>query len=379
MVKRNHSKARVNSTKVKILHLTTDSRIVGTEKNIIDLVTHLDKDRYENIVVALMPGRELMNKLRALGIKAECLAMRSKFDLLEGFRLYRVIKDGRADILHTYLFHANILGRVVGKLARAPVIISSIRVMERRRHHLWIDWLTNWMVDVETCVCEAVREFTIQKARIRPEKLVTILNGIDVEQYDLNIDTGDKKKELGVDSNYPILGVAGRLHEQKGHVYLLKAMPWIIREHPKAVLLVAGDGPLRRKLENLCSKLLIDTKIKFLGIRYDIKEIMSMVDVFILPSLWEGMPNVLLEAMALGRAIVATRVGGVEELIDDGASGILVAPGDEEQLAEAIIGILARPNGGGVLGREARKEVSRKFSPENMVSGTEKLYERFSS
>jgi len=359
---------------MKILYLTTDSRVGGAEKNIITLVTHLNKDKYESRVVALLSGGELIERLRGCGIKVECLGMRSKFDLRVCFRLYRLIKDNKIDILHTYLFHANILGRIVGRLARVPVIISSIRVMERRRYHLWIDWLTNWMVDRETCVCEAVTKFAIEKGNIRAEKLMTIPNVIDAQQYDLNIDLEKKKRELGVEANYPILGVVARLDEQKGHIYLLRAMPRIMEEYPAAALLVIGDGPLRKNLENFCSKLEITKQVKFLGVRDDIKDIMALIDVFILPSLWEGMPNVLLEAMALKRPIVATRVGGVEELIEDKKSGILVAPADEKSLAEAIVHILASPDRGKVLGELAKKEVERRFTVEAMLRKIEGLY-----
>ena len=404
--------------KVKILHLTTDSRIGGAEKIIISLATHLDKHRYESKVVALLPGGELIEGLRDKGIEAECLGMRNKFDLRAIYKLSRIIREKKIDILHTHLFHANVLGRMVGRLAKVPVIISSLHVMEKRRHHLWLDWLTNRMVDAEICVCEAVRKFTMEKARIRPDKLVTIPNGIDVREYDLNVkltqaisqnirdsleeksrenrgeacdyqvatmrekgklytmDVKEKKRELGIESNYPVLGTVGRLHEQKGHIYLLKAMPAILEEYPEAVLLIVGDGPLRSKLEGLCFKLQINKTVKFLGFRKNIKELMTLIDVFILPSLWEGMPIVLLEAMALGKPIVATRVGGAEELIKDGVTGLLMPPADDEALAKALINILSRENGGRELGKIAKREVERRFTLEVMVGKTEKLYER---
>lgn len=362
--------------KIRVLYLTTDSRVGGTEKNIISLVTHLDKDRYESRVVALMPGGELIEKLRGYGIEAECLGMRNKLNLRAGFRLYRLLRKSEVDILHTYLFHANILGRMVGRLAKVPVIISSVRVMEKRRHHLWLDWLTNGMVDVETCVCEAVRKFMMEKGKIRPDKLVTIPNGIDVGGCSPDVALENKKRELRVESNFPILGVVGRLHEQKGHTYLFKAMPAILREYPRAVLLVVGDGHLKNKLKRTCFNLHINKAVKFLELRKDIKCIMALVDVFILPSLWEGMPNVLLEAMALGRPIVATRVGGAEELIKDGVTGLLVPPASEAALAGALINILSRENRGRGLGEMAKKEVERRFPVEAMVRKTEKLYER---
>lgn len=361
---------------VKILHLTTDSRIGGTEKNIISLVTHLNKDRYENTVVALMPGGEMIDGLRGYGIEAECLGMWNKFDLSAIFKLYRIFREKKIDILHTYLFHANVLGRMVGRLAKVPVIISSIRVMESRRHHLWIDWLTNWMVDAETCVCEAVRKFTMERVGIRPDKLVTIPNGIDVREYNLDIDLGGEKRKLHIESNYPVLGVMGRLHEQKGYIYLLRAMVKIVKKYPRTILLVVGDGPLRKRLEGECAKLGINEAVKFLGFRKDIKELMTLMDVFVLPSLWEGMPNVLLEAMALGRPVVATRVGGAEELIEDGVTGLLVPPADEGTLAEAIINILTREDKGKKLSEIAKREVERRFALEDTIEKTERLYER---
>jgi len=273
-------------SRIKILHLTTDSRIGGTEKNIISLVTRLHRDRYENIVVALLSGGELVEKLRGYGIEVECLGMRNKFDLPAMFKLFRIIREKKVDILHTYLFHANILGRIVGRLAKVPVIISSLRVMERRRYHLWLDRWTNGMVDMETCVCEAVRKYTLEKARIRPDKLVTIRNGIDREEYPLSIALDDKRKELDVASDSLILGTVGRLHEQKGYVYLLKAMPAVLRKYPQAVLWIVGDGHLKDKLNSLCFKLQINKAVKFLGFRKDIKELMALMEVFILPSLF---------------------------------------------------------------------------------------------
>jgi len=249
-------------SRIKILHLTTDSRIGGTEKNIISLVTRLHRDRYENIVVALLSGGELVEKLRGYGIEVECLGMRNKFDLPAMFKLFRIIREKKVDILHTYLFHANILGRIVGRLAKVPVIISSLRVMERRRYHLWLDRWTNGMVDMETCVCEAVRKYTLEKARIRPDKLVTIRNGIDREEYPLSIALDDKRKELDVASDSLILGTVGRLHEQKGYVYLLKAMPAVLRKYPQAVLWIVGDGHLKDKLNSLCFKLQINKAVK---------------------------------------------------------------------------------------------------------------------
>jgi len=363
-------------SKIKILHLTTDSRIGGTEKNIISLVTRLNRDRYENIVVALLPGGELVERLRGYGIEAECLGMRNKFDLSVIFKLFGILKKRKIDILHTYLFHANILGRIVGRLAKVPVVISSLRVTEKRRYHLWLDRLTNRMVDAETCVCEAVRNYTIEKAKIRPDKLVTIPNGIDGEEYPRRIALDNKKKELDIASDSSILGTVGRLHEQKGQVYLLRAMPTILRKYPKTVLLVVGDGPLRGKLKSLCFKLQINESVKFLGFRKDIKELMALMEVFILPSLWEGMPNVLLEAMALGKPVVATRVGGAEELIENGRTGLLVPPFAGEDLAEAIVTILAREDKGRELGETAKRELVRRFPPEAMVEETEKLYRR---
>jgi len=363
-------------SRIKILHLTTDSRIGGTEKNIISLVTRLNRDRYENIVVALLSGGELVERLRGSGIEVECLGMRNKFDLPAVFKLFRILREKKVDILHTYLFHANILGRIVGRLAKVPIIISSLRVMERRRYHLWLDRWTNGMVDMETCVCEAVRKYTLEKAKIRPDKLVTIRNGIDREEYPLSIALDDKRKELDIAPDSLILGTVGRLHEQKGYVYLLKAMPAVLRKYPQAVLLIVGDGHLKGKLNNLCFKLQINKAVKFLGFRKDIKELMALMEVFILPSLWEGMPNVLLEAMALGKPIVATRVGGAEELIEDGVTGLLVSPFDEGALAEAIINILTRGDKRRELGEMAKEEARRRFPLELMVEETEKLYMR---
>lgn len=366
----------------RIVYLITDLDIGGAENSLYQLVTNLDQKKFSPTVYSLTGEGKIAEKLRANGVEVVCLGAKNKFDITVFFKLIKLLHHKKPHILHTYLFHANFIGRIAGWMSNIPIIISSVRVAEKERiHHLCLDMLTQWMVDKEVCVSREVEKFVRKRAKISPSKLITIYNGIDLSCFHSLQDEEKSKKrqELSIPEFNPVIGTIARLTTQKGLAYLLKAFQLILKSSPDCCLLIVGKGPQKQKLEKLSEKLGITSSVKFLGFREDAIEIINIMDVFILPSLWEGMPNVILEAYALGKPVVSTLVGGANEIIKDNETGFLVPPRDWRSLACSIKLLLKNPKMREEFGNKGKEFVNKSFSLDKMIKDTGKLYEELIS
>jgi len=363
---------------VSILYLITELNIGGAERALARTVTRLSKSRYRVSVACLYGAGAVADGIRAAGIPVIDLGAQGKWDLSVAWRLYRLLRRERPTILHTWMFHANIPGRVLGRLARVPVIVTSrrnINIGGTLRE--FINRRTTWLDDKVIAVCELARQAEIEHARVPPDKVVTIYNGIDVERFSaVNPQiVAQVRPTFDIPADVPLVGAVGRLHRQKGFGYLVAAMAQV-REHiPDVRLLLIGDGELRGELEAQARAAGLSEAAVFAGMRLNIPEILATLDVFALPSLWEGMPNVVLEAMAAGLPVVATAVGGTPEVVVNGVTGFLVPPRDPDALAKAIIRLLCDPDLRRRMGKAGRERVERFFSVERMVRATEALYE----
>lgn len=346
---------------------------------LFELVKRIDRSKFTPEIGCLKGKGVLGKRLEALGIKVKYFQVERFWNIIKLFKIISFLRKEKFDILHSYLFHANIIGRICGKLAGIPIIISSIRVCEKRRSHLWLDRITNRMVNLEICVSKEVKNFTIEKAGISEHKLEVAENGITDIFFDAVTSCKNKKEEikgkLGLDNSL-IVGTIARSSEQKGIEYLLHAVKRIIKQFPDITFIIAGEGLWMKKLGDLSIGLGISDKVKFLGFTDDIPEILSVMDIFVLPSLWEGMPNVVLEAMAAGKPVIATDTGGSKDIIDSNINGVLVEPGNSEALAEAILKLLGNPEQRQRLGESARETVKERFPIDKMVSKTEQIYTR---
>lgn len=365
---------------IKICYLINALHVGGAERVIARTVTRLDKNRYETIVCCLWMGGAVADEMEKASARVINLDAKNKLDFRILFRLHRLLKEHKTDILHSFLFHANMLGRIVGRLAGVPVILSSERTMRMEgKHRLLLNRLTASLADKILTVSEAVREFAVAKIGITPDRLVTIYNGVDLSEFSQSLNSEgieEAKQELGIDSSHAVVGTVGHLEEEKGCEYLLQAAAQVSAPDGKVTFLLVGDGSQRAKLENLAEDLSISSSVMFTGYRSDIPRILSIMDVFVLPSLYEGLPNALLEAMAASRPVVATQVGGIPEVVADGETGILVPRGDSGALARAICVLLEDRERAREMGIAGRKQVERLFSVETMVAKTEALYEK---
>ena len=357
---------------IRIFYIITELDIGGAESMLFELVQRIDRNKFIPEVGCLKGEGIVGKKLEALGIKVRYFHIEKLWHIYKIASVVSFLRHGRFNILHSYLFHANIIGRICGKLVGIPIIFSSIRVCEKEKlYHLWMDRITNRMVNLEICVSKEVKNFTIEKANISEHKLEVIENGVpDTFFSTISSDRLESNNSL-------VIGTVARLSEQKGIKYLLHAAKRIIKQFSNITFIIAGSGPLASQLKELSIKLGISDKVKFLGFRNDIPKILSGIDIFVLPSLWEGMPNVVLEAMFAGKPVIATDTGGSKDIIDNGINGVLVEPGNSEALAEAILKLLKNPAQRQRLGESAKEKIKEKFSIDKMVSKTEQVYTKF--
>jgi len=314
--------------KIKIIYIITSLNFGGAEKMLLDLVKYLDKERFEVKVATVVGGGAMVDDFRKVGVEVKIFQKKSKLGLGVVWQIYKYLKKEKPQIVHTHLFGGDTWGRLAAIFARVPVVVSTEHNTNfdegwlKRKLKKFLSLFTKKIV----AVSEAVKQYSISVDLINNKKIVVISNGINVQEF-----FGISKKNY---SQPPILGVIGRLEKQKGHEYLfealnlIKTIPW--------VLWVVGDGSLKNKLEKLAKDLSLRERIIFLGARRNIVEILSKIDIFVLPSLWEGLGLAVIEAAAAGKPIVASRVGGILEIIEHEVTGILIEPKNVKSLADGL-------------------------------------------
>ncbi len=356
----------------RVLYVITELDIGGAERTLCELARRLDRQRFAPQVACLTGEGPLVEPLRDSGVPVHLLGACCKADLRALWRLHRLLRE--ADLAHSFLFHANLLTRLAAVRTPARAVISSARVTEPDRpHRRTLDRLTHRLVNAEVCVSSGVRDWLIEGG-LPAEKLVVIPNGVDVERF---AGRGSAfKSELGIAPEAPLVTTIGRLTEQKGIDDFIQAAAKLHHAARGTHFLIVGEGALRPDLGAQAEQLGLGSAITFLGFRSDVPDILRATDLFVLASRWEGMPNALLEAMAAGVPAIGTRVEGTEDVIQDGETGLLVAPRDPRALAEAMKSLLTDRDRAQTLGRAAREHVRTHFSLDAMVHRHEDLYER---
>jgi glycosyltransferase involved in cell wall biosynthesis len=344
----------------------------GAEKAMVGLATRLDRSRWSPSVVCLQPEGPLAEPLRSVGIPVRSLNIRRWMNLGRAWRHWRRdLVERRPAILQTFLFHANVLGRFVGRHARTPVVVSGIRVAERRtKGHVLADRLTHRLSDAQVCVSRAVAAFQIQEAGISRSRTVVIPNGIELPSHDL---APADWSDLGLPLAPVKLAFVGRLEPQKGLADLFDAMSRLPKETKPSVAVI-GSGPDREWLEDEARRLGLAEHVRFLGWRPNPMEWMAAADALVVPSRWEGMPNVVLEAMAVGKPVVAADVEGIAELVEDGRTGWVATPKNPASIADAVVRCLADRRRWKDMGESARRKAVEEFSFERVVGGYERLW-----
>ncbi|TWT57060.1 Alpha-D-kanosaminyltransferase [Thalassoglobus neptunius] len=362
----------------KIAFCITDLDNGGAERALLELVTRLDKTRWTPRVYCLSERGELVEEFERLGIDVKCRTRSRRFDLTIIPWLTKDLKEFRPDIIQGFLFHGNIASRLAGARARIPARIAGHRVAERGRHwHLRVDRLTRRWVHHHVCVSRGVADFVTQELSLNPHEVTVIPNG--VTEIAPSTPTHSIREEFGIAPEAPIVLAAGRLHPQKGFPDLLEAFRTVRETHSDVHLIIAGEGPQRQELEAQIRHLKLDGSVTLAGFRSDLTTLMQQADLFVLSSLWEGMPNVVLQAMECGLPVVATEVEGVPDVIESNLTGILVPIGAAPEIAGACLQILTDPELGRQLGSNAQNLVRKNFTWKRTASLYEQLYGRLLS
>jgi len=370
-----------------------ESTIGGTRKHLRELALGLDPGRFEvHLVASLRRGREILFDLPALsrrGVRLHVVPISRRISPIDDARslrrLVRLFKQERFDVVHTHSAKAGFLGRLAARISRVPRVIHTPHVWPFQwaggpaRILYWLlERLAAGWCDRLVCVGPGQREFGLASrvAGNNDSKLAVIPNGIDPTPVD---DAADRKRvraELGVTPGDFAVGMVARLAPQKGVGKFLEAAALVARERRDVRFLLVGSGPLERSVRERARELgLGPARLALLGHREDVPRLCSGFDVFALSSLYEGLPYVLLEAMAARLAIVATRVPGVEDVIEDGVTGRLAPPGDAGEIARAILELLSDFDARYDLGQAARRRVVEAFPLESFIDAHTRIYE----
>jgi glycosyltransferase involved in cell wall biosynthesis len=356
-----------NTYKQVLVHgLSRESRMTDWEKQSID--RRIRKAEERGVKVIPMPS--LVRSIDPL----------QDFQAL--FCLWRLILREKPHIVHTHTSKAGILGRLAAKMAGVPIVIHTPHGHVFYGHFgplvsrlfLVVERLMASFTDRIIALTEVEKNDYIAFSVCSPRKLATIHSGVQIDQYMRTpSNVKEKKRSLGLDPEVLVVGTVGWLLPIKGPMYLLKAMAGVWQSHPDTRLVYVGKGDLEAELKEEALRLGASNRVVFLGWRDDIPEIMNALDVFVLPSLNEGMGRVLVEAMAAGKPIVASRVGGILDLVKDGQNGLLVEPRDTSALCDAIEKLLADKTLRDAMGKRG-KELARNFSVGKMVEKIDALY-----
>jgi glycosyltransferase involved in cell wall biosynthesis len=358
-----------------VLHLTETWNTGGAENVFISLVDNLDKTRYKSVVCLLRDGW-LKTQLDRRGVETLVLPQHQSFDFPWLYQLIKLLRRRSIDVMHTHEFAMNVYGSLLSRITGIPIVTTvhgKNYYCEKLRRRLGYRFAARQSIMV--AVSDDLKRFLTESVRIRSEYVRVVPNGIDLNRYAINDVDNTVRKELGINAGRPVIGTVGNLFAVKGQIYLVKACQIVANTIPDFVLLVAGEGEELAVLREEARNLGIQENVKFLGFREDVPSLLQAIDVFVLPSLSEGLPLSVLEALALQKPVVASDVGGIPEVVEDGITGFLVPPKNPEALADKILLLLRNPQLAADFGKEGRKKVEEAFSLEHMIQEYQSLYE----
>lgn len=369
--------------RTKLLFVIDGLEFGGGERVFLRLAAGL-RDRFE-ISVASMFGGTFEHELKQLGIKNYAVDMSRRISLKPIRQIKEIIQNNEIGLLHSQGARADFFARIAGRLSGVTHIICTVAMpvegfdvgLLQKKIYRFMDQLTERYVKRFLVVSDSLKQMLMERRGIPVHQVVRIYNGIELSGYHPD-DSGGSfrsiRKEYNIEEDVFLIGTVGRMVWQKGFEYLIECVPEIVKAFPRAKFLFVGDGPLRESLEALSEELRVRDNLIFTGFRSDIKEILSAIDILVIPSLLEGFPMITLEAMAMAKPIVATNIDGITEQITNGVNGILVLPKNPSALAKAAIRVLNDRKLATTIGLSARKRVEQEFSVEKMVAETEKVY-----
>jgi glycosyltransferase involved in cell wall biosynthesis len=351
---------------IKVLHLCSSTGFFGAENVIIELAKNLKMFGYEPIVGVFNnlsnPNLELAHEAKKNGLQTKIFLCKKKFDFNTIKKIRSCVKKNNVKILHTHGYKSNLYGLLgsTNKCVKVATNHAWVQSNHKTKIYCLLDYFFIRFFKKIIAVSDQIHE-EIKNKGIISKKIELIYNGIDVQKFENKFDNDEIKSEFSISAKSKVVGTVGSLNIVKGHIYFIEAAKEVLKSSPDTKFLIVGDGPLRKKLEEKTKKLKIERNVIFAGLIKDMPKIYSLIDVLVIPSLSEGMPMVLLEAMAAGKPVIATNVGSISKALVDQHTGILIKPKDVDNLKNAILYILKNESTAKAYGYNGWKKVQNDF------------------
>ncbi len=365
--------------KVKVLHLITGIDVGGAEQYLLSTCRASNRKRFEIIVCYLRGKGALRKEFESSGVTV-CNFSGSWWSVISRYgRLLNFIQSARFDIVHTHLIRATLAGRILARLASTRIVFTTEHnVSNWQRRYFVVTLLYRWTagnVHRIFAISDAVRESLVTIGKIDPDKVEVLRPGVDVSEFVQKAGNSSRRSRANFSEATPVIGCIGRFDVRKGQRVLVDAVARLREEYPRLKLILVGDGETRPAIESQVSQLGLESHVVFKGIQRNIREMLRAFDVVVFPSISEGLGVAILEAMAMGKLIVASRVGGIPEAITDGKQGRLVEPGDPVRLANAIKEVLTDTVAARRMKAAARAKCKSDFDVRVVVRRLEQVYE----
>ena len=367
---------------VPLLYLLNEIADISTNRLVLNLVQGLDKKRYTiHVGSTKTVANHFAGQLQSAGAKVVHFGNLGQPKLKIVLNLVQYIQNNAIHIVHTHHLRADLLGGLAARWARCPLLVSTKHTMnfipgqERWLLRNLFYWPAMYIPDRVITVSEGLRNQVISRLHMSPDRVHTIHSGINVDKFNRPKARESLRQNFGFEPDDFVVGYVGRLVEGKGLECLLNAAHQVLAQQPKISFLIVGDGPLKDTIELMSYELGIASKVIFTGYRTDIPEILAVTDVFVLPSLTEGLPLSLMEAMAAGKPVIVTDVGGVEELVFSGRTGILISPDSVSDIKSAILDLFDHPEKRNNISQAGQSDIIQNYSVQRMVDDYQNFYE----
>lgn len=363
------------TSRLRVCHVITGFDTGGAERVLLRTVRGLDPGRFESLIVSLRGRGPLSDEAERSGFETIHLGMGRRPGLVTLWRLAKLFRDRKVTVVHAYLYDATIASRLAGRWAKVPVVLTSTRAPLEYlpRVAWWLDRVTARWCQRIIAVSEHTADISVRVEGIPRHKIVVVPNGVDLQRFTPG-DRREAKAHWGLAEDAFVIASVGRLSQEKGQAYLLQALAAVRDTIPSIVCLIAGDGPMRHTLQRQACALGLEDVCRFLGDVPEVETVFAAADVTVLPSLFEGMPNAVLESMAMGCPVIASAVGGAVELVRQGETGLLVPPGNAKALAAALVELAGSVERRDRMRARSREIAEARHGIDTMIRSIEGLY-----
>lgn len=366
---------------INVLQVIAPISFGGAENVLLSINRLMDKSRFSPIFsVFLNPRRgenELHERLKALKCDVSIIPMNRKNQINNIFALIKIIRKKNIHVVHTHSYRSDIIGLIASIIVKKPIVTTVHGWTSENRKVMVYEYLQKKIMryfDIVIPVSQQINDVLIQE-RVKRSRLRKIGNIIDFQGLSVDNDLSDLKRQYNIHGKTPVIGVIGRLRREKGHIILLRAIALLKKDYPNIKVLVIGEGDQEPDLRRFVNAEGMENIVCFCGFQKNVCRFYPLFDLFVLPSFTEGTPLVLLEAMYFKKPIIASRTGGIIDLIEHGFNGELVPPNEPAPLAESISRLLGDKSYAGKMGESGHKYLLKNFSPERWIREIEDVYQ----